>query len=293
MNTLKYFLLANGLFSILSGLSIIIFNDLLADFLWLANADVILAIIGGVLIAFGLLVLSQVRRTDLLVTLFIISQDTLWVIGTVFLLAFKPISISPNGSYLVASVAFVVCFFGIGQTIGLAQIDQVSQTDIRINEPEMKGLKRIQFERVVDATKKDAWEVVSDVSNYHHVAPNIDSVQIISGANEEGMVRSCSHKTDSWTEVATLWEEGEQYSFLVDTDADDYPYPFKYLKGNWKVIEVSPGKTKIAMTFEFLYRKKFQNVLIHPLLKGKFSKVCDELLDNWEEQLRKINHREM
>ncbi len=126
--------------------------------------------------------------------------------------------------------------------------------------------------------------MISDVGNYHTVAPNIDNSQIISG-EKNGMVRSCSHGKDSWTETCTLWEDESQYSFKVNTEAEDYPYPLKFLKGTWIVNEVSNNETEIIMVFEFEYKKAIQNVLIHPLMKFQFTKVCKEVLDNWQAKI--------
>jgi len=134
------------------------------------------------------------------------------------------------------------------------------------------------------ANKEKTWRVISDVSNYHEIAPNIDSVEIISGEGE-GMIRKCTHKANNWTEVATLWEEGEQYSFEVNTDAEDYPYPLKFLKGTWQVKEISKSKTEIIMKFDFAYKRKIYKLLLHPFMKSKFNKISEELLDNWQRKL--------
>ena len=145
-------------------------------------------------------------------------------------------------------------------------------------------MKKFIFERDVNATKTATWKVISDVANYHSVAPNVDDVKIISG-ERTGMVRSCSHGKDNWTETCTLWEEGEQYSFEVNTTAPDYPYPLKYLKGTWKIQELAPGQTRIIMIFDFTYKRKIHYVILHPFMKGKFNKICDELLNNWQGML--------
>jgi len=149
---------------------------------------------------------------------------------------------------------------------------------------EVKGIKSFAYSRKVKANKEKTWSVISDVSNYHKIASNIDSVEIISGEGK-GMVRKCTHKANSWTEVSTLWEEGEQYSFKVNTDAEDYPYPLKFLQGTWKVKEISKNETEIVMRFDFAYSRRIHNWLLHPFMKSKFNKICEELLDNWQRKL--------
>lgn len=276
MKTLKTFLLVNGIFSSLTGGILISFTDNISSFIGQPKGDLVLMILGIALLGFGILVLSQLKFQNPLLILLIIFSDALWVVGSLILLLYQPFDMSFAGTVLIAIIALLVFVFGIGQTMGLAQLDHVSGNN---------NLKRLQFERIVNAPKKEVWEVISDVSNYHHVAPNIDTAKIVFGYKEQGMIRSCSHGSDRWTEVATLWEEGVQYSFQVNTDAEDYPYPFKYLKGNWKIEAESNECTKIIMTFDLVYRKSIQNILIHPLLRAKFSQVCKELLDNWERQI--------
>ncbi len=275
MKILKISLLSNALFSALSGLLLILFYQSFAHWFGVENHTTFW-VLGLGLLVFAFTVFKEVKKPEAFKVFSIIIQDLIWVIASLVLLSIKPFGISILGNQLIAAVAFVVLLFGVGQTIGLAQVDEHKQ----------KGLKRMVFERVVKANKENTWKVVSDVANYHVVAPNIDSVEIISG-EEEGLVRKCTHKADSWTEVATLWEEGETYSFKVNTEAEDYPYPLKYLTGNWLVEPVDNDNTKIRMTFEFIYKKKIQNLLIHPFLKKQFTKVCKELLDNWQQQLEK------
>ncbi|MCH2226038.1 MAG: SRPBCC family protein [Crocinitomicaceae bacterium] len=273
MSTLQLALLGNGIFSLSSAILIIIFKNKVANWFGLEKSIAFL-IIGLCLFYFSYSIFKELKNPNPEAVFYIIVQDLIWVVASVLILTIKPFGISALGNQIIAGVAFVVLFFGIGQSVGLAQTDNVDD----------KGMKRLNFERVVNATKVETWKAISDVSNYHKVAPNIDDVEIISGEGE-GMVRSCSHKSDSWTEVCTQWTEEEQYSFRVNTEAEDYPYPLKYLKGTWKVEEISKDSTKIIMEFEFAYKRKIYNLLIHPFMKSKFNKICKELLDNWQIQL--------
>ncbi len=273
MNILQIALLCNGIFSLLTGLSLIIFKNRIAQ--WFGqDKSLVFLIIGLCLLYFSYSIFKQLKNPETDAVFYIILQDLIWVVTSMVILLFKPFNTTTLGNQIIAGVAFIVWFFSVGQSVGLAQTDSIQG----------KGMKRLSFERVINASKEYTWKTISDVSNYHKVAPNIDSVEIISGEGK-GMIRSCSHKKDNWTEVATLWDEGEQYSFQVDTDAEDYPYPLKYLRGTWKVEKISENQTKIKMIFEFTYKRKIHNLLIHPLMKKKFSKISGELLDNWQNQL--------
>lgn len=272
---MKKALSINALFSGLSGLSLLLFHWTLANFFGIQSATPFL-VIGIALVFFALTILFEIRRQNPLAILWIITQDMLWVVGSLYILLFSPFDISKSGHFAIAVVAIIVLLMALNQSSALAQADTVQG----------KEIKKLHFTRTIAASKAKTWKVVSDVANYQKVAPNIDKVEVISGEGQ-GMVRSCSHGKDSWTETCSLWEEEKQYSFIVDTSAPDYPYPLKYLKGSWEVEEVDPTHTTIHLTFEFAYARKFQNVILHPIVKGKFKKTAEELLDNWQELLEK------
>ena len=273
MSTLQIALLGNGIFSLFSAIFLIVFQNKVANWFGL-DQSLVFIIIGLCLIYFSFSIFKELKNPNSEAVFYVIIQDLIWALASILILTIKPFGISALGNQIIASVAFVVLFFSIGQSIGLAQTDSMRG----------KGIKRLSFERVINASKVKTWKAISDVSNYHKVAPNIDDVKIISG-QDEGMVRSCSHKKDNWTEVCTQWNEEEQYSFKVNTEAVDYPYPLKHLKGTWKVEEISKYKTKIIMEFEFAYKHKIYNLLIHPFMKSQFNKICKELMDNWQAQL--------
>ncbi|NAY92176.1 hypothetical protein GTQ34_09615 [Muricauda sp. JGD-17] len=273
MNTLQQYLTTNAIFSTLTGALVLLFTDKTEEIFGVAPSNFFL-VLGVLLMLFTITLLIEIVKQRALAVLWIIVQDMLWVLASAVLLIFNPFNVTVEGNLIIALVAIVVLLIGIGQAKGLAQIDNKNK----------KALKVFQFSRIVNGTKAKAWEVISDVGNYHKVAPNIDGSEIISG-EKKGMVRTCSHGKDSWRETCTLWEDEKQYSFVVDTSPADYPFPLKSLQGNWRVDEISDKETEITMTFEFEYKKGIQNILVHPLMKYKFTKVCKELLDNWQEMI--------
>lgn len=273
MNQLQKSLQLNALFSGLSGILLVALNKYVAGLFDTPNT-LVFQVIGAALIFFSLTIFFEIKRQNLLGVLLIIFQDLLWVVGSAILLILQPFEISIFGYAIIAAIALIVLFMAINQAQALAQTDSIPN----------KVIKQLSFERIMKASKASAWKVISNVANYHEVAPNIDDVKIISGEGE-GMIRSCSHGKDSWTETCALWEEEKEYAFEVNTTAPDYPYPFKYLKGNWKVEEIDNSQTKVIMLFEFEYSQTFQNWLLHPMLKGKFSKTAEELLNNWQRQI--------
>ena len=273
MNQLQKSLRLNALFSGLSGILLVVKNKQIAHLFDSANTAVFW-ITGTALILFSFLISYEIKRQNPLGVLAIIIQDFLWILASCILLIFQPFEISRTGNSMIAVVALIVLFMAVNQAKALAQTDHNSK----------KGRKQLSFERTFKASKQNVWKVISDVANYHVVAPNIDAVNVISGKGE-GMVRSCSHGKDRWTETCSKWVEEAEYSFEVQTAVPDYPYPFKNLKGNWKMEEIDETQTKVRMVFEFEYKKKFQNWLLHPILRRKFSKTGEQLLANWQQQI--------
>ncbi|GAA3605297.1 SRPBCC family protein [Flavivirga amylovorans] len=273
MNTLQKSLTANAIFSILNGALLLTFQKKVEQIFKIEPSNFFF-ILGILLIFFALTIIIEVKKQRALAVLWIIIQDALWVIASSILLLFNPFYISAEGNIIIALIALVVLVLGYGQAKGLARMDEGSK----------KGLKVFKFKRKVHGSKSKVWKVISDVANYHEVAPNIDDSKVISG-EKKGMVRSCSHGKDSWTETCTLWEDEKQYSFIVNTKAPDYPYPLRSLKGTWIVDTISSNENEITMIFEFEYKKAIQNILVHPLMKYKFTKVCKELLDNWQKMI--------
>lgn len=274
MNTLRKSLLGNAIFSAVSGILLILFHEYAAHLFGMSGSRAFW-IIGFLLLPFALSVFVEVRRERLTNVLFIILQDGLWVLGSAVLLVFQPFGISPAGNWMIGTVAAVVLGFGVAQSIGILQTDSGS----------VYSRKKLAFGRKVAAPKSEAWDLISEVSDYHSVAPNVEGVEILSGAGE-GMVRRCLNGDGQWTETCTEWKEGQRFVFEVDTSAPDYPYPFSSFKGAWEVEEAATDiSSTIRMEFEFDYGQSLYALLLHPFIKKKFNRVCRELLDNWEWRL--------
>ncbi len=146
-------------------------------------------------------------------------------------------------------------------------------------------MKKLYIERSITASLESAWKVVSDVGNYARYAPNIDTSRILSGEGK-GLVRECTSKEGEWTEVCTDWENQKSYCFQVQTQAKDYPFPFKTLNAKWEVYENANAQTVIRMDFEVEFRNVVIGWLVYPFMKKEFLLVCEELLDNWQRKIQ-------
>ncbi len=144
-------------------------------------------------------------------------------------------------------------------------------------------MSEFKLERLVNASPKVAWSVISDVVGFAEVAPNLSKAEIISGQGQ-GMQRRCwDTHGGTWTEQCLLWEEDQRYSFAVDTS--DYPYPLSKMQGTWGLAE-QPDGVLITMHYEYVPKYGPLGWLMDQLyIKLAFRRICEELMDNWENQI--------
>jgi ribosome-associated toxin RatA of RatAB toxin-antitoxin module len=140
-------------------------------------------------------------------------------------------------------------------------------------------------EKIVQADRETVWKVISDVGEYEKFATGLHDVTILSGEGK-GMIRACSDPNGSWQEVCTSWDPGKSYTFEVDVNSDDYPYPFKVLIGTWSVEEISLTQSKIIVTFQFKFGQRWMSWMFSEATHEVFEK--GDLLDNWEKEIIRV-----
>lgn len=279
MKNLQLALRLNAAFSMITGIIMVLFPETLATLFDIEiTAPFWLIGIGLLLFSTAVYVVSRQSSIHLIQVFIIILLDIGWVIGSIAIIGLGLFGISAGEQLAIAGVGFIVLGFALHQSYALMHIHSTGKTATR---------KAFQFTRGVHGDRKTVWNVISDLNNYHNIAPNIDETHIVSGEGE-GMVRSCSSGGNSWSETCTVWEPGQKYSFLIDTAAPDYPYPLKYLQGTWAVNPSSNGMVDIEMLFEFEYKHSLQALFIHPFMASWFTGVCEDLLDNWEKKIKEL-----
>jgi len=272
MEFLKFALLSNSLFSLTIGIILTVQASSISNLFGVQESWFFTAL-GIALVLFSTILFYIGRQKPIhpISAFVIIILDIMWVAGSAVILLLDPFNLTQTGNILIGIVALIVLVITLLEARGLYLLDKNPKT----------GFKEFKYKRKVSANKSTAWKIISDVANYHHVAPNIDEVKVISGLGE-GMVRQCSQGDGTWTEKCILWNEGVEYSFRVNTDAPSYPFPFSFLQGTWKVQPINERESIIEMLFELQFSKKIYNLLLHPFMAPKFDKIVDELLDNWE-----------
>ena len=118
---MKHALIANGLFSAISGIALIVFRATLVA-LFGVGAPVLFACIGAALLVFAIMVLFEATRLRRRWMWLIIAQDAVWVIASSVLLLADPFGISGTGQLLIASVALIVLSLASWQLYALSRM---------------------------------------------------------------------------------------------------------------------------------------------------------------------------
>lgn len=120
-------LLANGIFSSISGLVFMIFSAPIAAFLGVDFSGVLIAL-GLVLILFGLGVVWLATRTEVprSLTIVVTILDLAWVLGSILLLVSELIPLTSEGKWAIAIIADIVAVFAILQIIGLRRLPETT-----------------------------------------------------------------------------------------------------------------------------------------------------------------------
>lgn len=106
-NQLKRALIANAIFSGLSGLALLLAADTLNEFMNLSNT-LALRLVGIGLLVFVVQLIGAIRKPGAKVVRMIIIQDWLWVLGTAVIIALNLFDISFEGKMLMTIVAAIV-----------------------------------------------------------------------------------------------------------------------------------------------------------------------------------------
>lgn len=120
MNRLQKALLTNAIFSGISGITLILASQKMAQ-LFGVTTNTPFWVVGAALIFFTITIVYEMVKQRYWAVLWIIIQDFIWVIGSAILIILNPFSISQNGILIIAGVAIVVLFMGINQAVALKQ----------------------------------------------------------------------------------------------------------------------------------------------------------------------------
>ena len=119
-NLLQNSLKMNGFFSLVSGLSLLLFSSFFKELLAVQH-DLVLPILGGGLVLFAVTVLWTAfsKPVKPMAVKSIIIQDLVWVVGSVIIVVGQFFDLSAIGYELIVVVAVIVGAFAFFQAKGL------------------------------------------------------------------------------------------------------------------------------------------------------------------------------
>lgn len=236
--TLKRALLANALFSIISGLTLIVFSQPVAELVGL-GAPRLYQITGAGLLAFAGYVVWTATRSPINTyeALQISLGDFLWVLGTVVIIAFAYSSLNPAGILVMLLVAAIVLAFGIGQLKGIGNVYAV---------PGKTAAYRICIAVDTPEPADKIWSIIADMASIKEYSPHLTHVSLRNDATPGvGAVRQCTDdKGKTWAEQCTRYDHDARalkVTFLANEPS--FPYPFKTMDGGWDVRSSGSGST--------------------------------------------------
>jgi hypothetical protein len=111
----------NTAFSIFSGLLLIIAAQPIAGLLGVAN-PLIMAVLGGLIIGFGVVVYLIGRAPQPLPVAAVIALDVAWVVGSAAILFGNLLPLTDDGRWLILIVADIVLILAIAEIVGLRRM---------------------------------------------------------------------------------------------------------------------------------------------------------------------------
>ena len=256
--SLRLALAANAVFSITCA-GLMLFRPSLVGG-WLGvQAPLVLQAVGAGLVFFAADLLHQTtrRRIETWRALYASAADCLWVIGTVVLLALFPSVLSTTGNALVAAVAVAVFLFGAWQLWAIGHAHKLPGI----------GEYRHCIIVEVNAPSDAMWRMVSRLGDIKDYMPSLRRSVLAAGRGPGvGAVRTCEdHSGKQWSEECTTFNTGRSFAVRFLSEAPDFPFPAKTMRGGWEVTPADGG-SHVMVWWELLPKPKLLAPIILPLL---------------------------
>lgn len=244
---LRRALLANALFSTLSGLLLLGATGFMVSVLG-ALPELLLRVLGAGLVAFGLgvAVLSSRAPVNPVAALAVTVADLGWVLGSAVVVLAGGGILTGAGVATVLGVAGVVALFATLQLRGLVLFAR--------NVGGRTGARsRFVLARPVPEPPELVWRKLRALDRIGEHSDTLARVKV----EEVGGVRkrSCATKDgDSWTEeVVEMDDEARELVLRFDTQSGSFPLPVTEMLGGWRVWPHGEGSW-LVLWYEFSLR---------------------------------------
>lgn len=255
---LRLALAANALFS-LSCAALMLFRPSMVGG-WLgAQTPRVLQAVGAGLVFFAADLLHQATRRRIATwrALYASAADFLWAIVTVALLGLFPNALSDSGNGLVITVATAVLLFGLWQFWAIGNVHKLPDT----------GEYRHCIIVETNAPANAMWRVISRLGDIKNYMPSLKSSVVLDGRTPGvGAVRQCeNHAGKRWSEQCTKFSAGRSFTVRFLSEAPDFPFPAKAMRGGWEVMPTNDG-CQVMVWWELLPKQRLLAPVILPLL---------------------------
>ena len=127
-HSLQRILRANGIFCVVSGLVLAVFNNQIQDLLGVENVTMLLIIVGIFLLGYGAFLYISMIRPTLNIPIAYLAEigDITWVIASIIVLALDLFDLSTAGRWAILVATDIVATFAIVQFVYLRRIHLTS-----------------------------------------------------------------------------------------------------------------------------------------------------------------------
>jgi Ca2+/Na+ antiporter len=280
--TLRTALVANALFSALTGMALLVFGEPIAGWIGVGAPFVYRVLGGGLLVFAGLVGWIGTRRTvDTFRAALISLADLLWVIGTVVLILSTLETVETHGIVALLLVATVVLFFGLRQLRGIEE----TYRDARGSRAHVLC---VEVESPV--APEELWPMVADLRGIGRYAPQLARVVLReSDASRVETIRECTDTGGrTWAERCRRFDPEErilEFDFLADEPG--FPFPFGTMSGGWEVESRGSGSTVIVW---FTVTPKFRPA--HPFVLAMMARTLTRHMEAVVERMSSAARRD-
>jgi len=239
--TLRTALVANAVFSALTGAALLVFGEPIAGWIGVGTPFVH-RILGGALLVFaGFVAWTGTRRAvDTFRAALISLADFSWVIGTVVLILMTLGTLEAHAILALLAIAAAVLFFGLRQLQGIGEL-------YRDANGSRAHVLCLEVESPVAPER--LWPRVADLRGIGRYAPKLARV-VLREDTEPGVdaVRECTDTGGrTWAERCRRFDPDElllEFEFLADEPG--FPFPFETMSGGWEIEPCGSGSTVIV-----------------------------------------------
>lgn len=255
---LRLALAANAIFSLSAALFMLFRPAMVGEWLGI-QAPLVLQIIGIGLVAFAAELIYQATRQRIATWRALIASaaDFSCVTGSFVLLLAFPELFSPLGNLLVLAVTGAVFVFGAWQLWAAGHAHRTGEG----------GAYRHCIVVQTNAPAAKLWRIVGAIGDIKHYMPALKSSVIVDGnAPGVGAVRACEDRAGKrWSEQCTAFIPGRSFEVRFVSEAPNFPFPAKTMKGGWEVMPLSGG-SQVMVWWELIPKNNLLAPLILPVL---------------------------